>query len=124
MSAYNATDCKNLLKSELDARHPVYYSGSGTDGGHAWVCDGYRNSDSKFHMNWGWSGVSNGYFTIGALTTPAGTFNSSNSIVCGIKPGNANLIVRFTNLEQYNSISAGGNFDIKYSVVKLSLIHI
>ena len=118
MSAYNATDWKNLIKSELDARRPVYYSGSGTDGGHAWVCDGYRNSDGKFHMNWGWSGVSNGYFAIGALTTPAGTFNSSNSIVCGIKPGNANLIVRFTNLEQYNSISASGNFDIKYSVVK------
>jgi hypothetical protein len=52
MSNYTSTEWKNLLKSELDAHRPLYYSGTGSAGGHAWVCDGYRNSDSKFHMNW------------------------------------------------------------------------
>lgn len=118
LSDYTVATWKALLKTELDAHRPVYYSGSGPDGGHAWVCDGYRSTDDKFHMNWGWSGISNGYFAIGALTNPTGSFNSGNSIIYGIKPGNSNLIVRFTNLEQSNTVTSGGLFDIKYSVVK------
>ncbi|MEI6062756.1 MAG: C10 family peptidase, partial [Bacteroidota bacterium] len=114
---YTTTDWTNLLKSELDASRPMYYSGSGPSGGHAWVCDGY-NSANKFHMNWGWSGVSNGYYAIGALNTGNGTFNSTNAIVYGIKPGNPDFIVRFTNLELNNTVPYGPSFDINCSVVK------
>lgn len=59
------------LKTELDAGHPILYAGSGTGGGHAFVCDGYDNDD-KFHMNWGWGGYYDGYFVISALN-PSGT---------------------------------------------------
>ncbi len=107
-----------LLKSELDARRPIYYSGSDPTGGHAWVCDGYQNSTDKFHMNWGWSSFGNGYYAIGALNSGNGNFNSGNAIIYGIKPGNPNLIVRFINLEQNNSVTSGPVFDIKCSVVK------
>ncbi len=107
------------IKSELDASRPVYYSGSTTaNEGHAWVCDGYHSSDSKLHMNWGWSGVSNGYYAVGALNTSNGSFNSTNAIIYGIKPGNANLIVRFDNLEQTNQIAFGPTFNINCTVVK------
>ena len=120
MSNYTSTEWKNLLKSELDARRPLYYSGTGSGGGHAWVCDGYRNSDSKFHMNWGWSGSANGYYAIGSLNPSLTSyqFNSNNAVVLGIKPGNPDLIVRFTNLEAYNTFDAGTSVDISYSVVK------
>jgi len=114
---YTATDWKNLLKSELDASRPLYYSGSGPSGGHAWVCDGYRTSDDKFHMNWGWSGALNGYYAIGALNTTNGTFNSSNAVVYGIVPGNPNLIVRFPDLNLNNSVGYGPTFDINCSVI-------
>ncbi len=53
----------------LNYDRPVYMSGQGTHGGHAWVCDGWKsytnnyiNYDYYLHMNWGWNGISNGYF--------------------------------------------------------------
>ncbi len=120
MSDYTSAAWRTLLKSELDAHRPLYYSGSDPNGGHAWVCDGYSSADNKFHMNWGWSGSANGYYAIGVLN-PTGTsykFNTGNSVIYGIKPGNPDLIVRFTNLDQNNSITSGPVFDINYSVVK------
>ncbi len=53
----------SLLKSNLDQRIPLYYSGQGTDGGHAFVCDGY-DEDGLFHFNFGWGGSSNSFLLI------------------------------------------------------------
>jgi len=54
----------NVLKSELNLRRPLYYSASTADqSGHAFVVDGY-DEDDKFHVNWGWGGSSNGFYTI------------------------------------------------------------
>ncbi len=79
-----------IIKTELEAKRPVYYAGSGTAGGHAFVCDGYDGSNpTKFHINWGWNGSNNGYFAIGALTTSNGAFNDFNRIITGIKPRTA-----------------------------------
>lgn len=109
-----------LLKSELDASRPVYYSGStAAASGHAWVCDGYRTSDNKFHMNWGWSGSSNGFFAVTSSIVAGGyVFSTNFGVVTGIKPGNNNLIVRFDNLTMNNSIPHGPIFTITGSVVK------
>ena len=63
----NVEDFKALLRADLDNNLPMYYSGSNPTEGHAWVCDGYRLSDGKFHFNWGWSGSSNGYYALGNL---------------------------------------------------------
>lgn len=52
-----------LLKSNIDQGIPIYYSGQGSNGGHAFICDGY-DEDDLFYFNWGWSGSSNGYFII------------------------------------------------------------
>jgi hypothetical protein len=60
-NSYSASEWADLLKAELDLRHPVWYRGSSSDAGHAWVCDGYQNSD-YFHFNWGWGGTQDGYF--------------------------------------------------------------
>lgn len=78
-----------LLRADLDASQPVYYAGSSTaSGGHAWILDGYRLSDNKFHFNWGWSGSYNGYFAIGALNPGGSNFNDENRVIVGIVPGN------------------------------------
>lgn len=53
----------NALKSELDLRRPLYYAANDGNGGHAFVVDGY-DENGKFHVNWGWGGSSDGYFTI------------------------------------------------------------
>ena len=52
-----------LLKSNIDQNIPLYYSGYSSDGGHAFICDGY-DVDDLFYFNWGWGGSSNGYFLI------------------------------------------------------------
>ncbi len=74
-----------LLKDELDASRPVYYSGSGPAYGHAFVFDGYDASDN-FHVNWGWGGYLNGNFAVGALNPGGDTFNENNAAIIGIQP--------------------------------------
>ena len=72
----------NYLKGELDARTPFMYGGSGSYGGHVWVCDGYRDDD-YFHFNWGWGGQQNGYYTITNCSSYG--FNSHHAIIIGIR---------------------------------------
>ena len=62
-SNYSYNDWIALLKSNIDQHIPLYYSGQSTEGGHAFICDGY-DSDDLFYFNWGWGGSANGYFLI------------------------------------------------------------
>ncbi|MDY0281422.1 MAG: C10 family peptidase [Salinivirgaceae bacterium] len=84
-SKYSDAEWITLLKGELNDARPIYYSGSGNDGGHAFLCLGYNDAD-KFYFNWGWNGSANGYFTMGALNTSNGSFNTGNAAVIHIKP--------------------------------------
>ncbi len=84
-----------MLKAELDAGRPVYYSGSNGSAGHAFVCDGYNVSD-QFHFNWGWSGYSNGYYAIGSLNPTGYNFNTDNMAVVRIKPPSAAPVADFS----------------------------
>ena len=38
--------------------------------GHEFVCDGY-DGNGYFHFNWGWGGMSDGYFLLDALNPGA-----------------------------------------------------
>jgi hypothetical protein len=57
-AAFDDNTWRQMLCHEIDAGRPLFYSGSGTGGGHAFVCDGY-DSDSAYHFNWGWGGTYN-----------------------------------------------------------------
>lgn len=96
---YSHTDIAwiNLLKTEIDAKRPLIYTGadSGSYIGHAWVCDGYqvRTEGDFFHMNWGWGPYGgNNYCTIDNLVSSATVgggemnFISYCDIIIGIKP--------------------------------------
>ena len=64
---YSYSEWLSMLKAEIDALRPVYYSAhSETGGGHAFLIDGY-NTDGYFHVNWGWGGLSDGYYQIATL---------------------------------------------------------
>ena len=87
-----------ILDAELQALRPVYYRGcSTTSGSHAFLCDG-ADGNGLYHINWGWSGWSNGYFDITVLnsdysgaesaTAPADGFNYTCSMIVGIVPDN------------------------------------
>ncbi len=67
MTTVGESTWMQMLRDELDNGRPVLYRGISTGGGHAFVCDGYRDSQNKFHINWGWSGYQDGYFTLDNL---------------------------------------------------------
>ena len=73
-----------MLKNCLDLEQPVCYTGYGSQGGHAFVCDGYDGND-LLHFNWGW-GVANGYFALGNLNPLGYHFDESQSAVFDIYP--------------------------------------
>ncbi len=91
--AYTTANWITLLKNELNAGRPLFYSGQGTSGGHAWVCDGW-DATNKMHFNWGWGGTGpDGYYSVDAIAPPAlgvggggGNFNSSQQVIIGIQP--------------------------------------
>jgi hypothetical protein len=73
---------------ELLTNHPVLLSGRGASGGHMWVCDGYAvvqslcfTIDYYEHMNWGWGGAGNGYYTDGSWNPGNLTFNDSRRMI-------------------------------------------
>lgn len=68
-----------MLKEELDAKRPILYCGfTALQEGHAFVCDGY-DTDGLFHINWGWGGVSDGYFVITSLDPEAQGLGGADS---------------------------------------------
>jgi hypothetical protein len=89
---YSDADWIDLLKLELNASRPMQYKGTGSGGGHSFVCDGYDNNN-LFHFNWGWGGSSDGFFAINALNPGSlgagggtGGFNSGQGAIIGIQP--------------------------------------
>ena len=78
----STTTWLNYLKGELDESAPFMYGGSGSYGGHVWLCDGYRD-DNYFHFNWGWGGQQNGYYALNNCSTYG--FNSNHAIIIGIR---------------------------------------
>ena len=83
-SKHNDEEWLSLLKSNLDQQRPVYYTGSGNQGSHAFVCDGYDDND-MMHFNWGW-GVANGYFALGNLNPNGYAFNRNQAAILDIIP--------------------------------------
>lgn len=69
----------------------MLFSGQGSAGGHCFVADGY-DTNNFFHINWGWGGVSDGYFDVDAMNPSAlgtgggsGGFNTMQSVVSVVK---------------------------------------
>ena len=86
-SGFADADWIALIESDLNIGRPVQYVGDDpTQGGHTWVCDGYDANDN-LHMNWGWGGSDDGYYTLDQFTT-AGGFDpiNNNEILMGIVP--------------------------------------
>ena len=57
-----------VIQDELRKGFPLYISGNQRSGasGHAWVADGF-DRDGLIHMNFGWDGQADGYYSLAAL---------------------------------------------------------
>lgn len=92
-TAYTNEQWREMLIDELDLLHPLVYTGSATQGGHGFVCDGYDERE-YMHFNFGWSGRGDGYFPVDSISPGVGgaggnvtyTFNLYNSALFGAVP--------------------------------------
>ncbi len=75
---YSIDEWENLIYSELAAGRPVPYAGGTDTSGHSFVCDGYDGA-GMFHINWGWDGRSDGYFSLSVLNPYNNTSVGSSS---------------------------------------------
>lgn len=119
---------QNYLLTELYASRPVLYGGtSSNNSGHLWVCDGV-DQNGYFHFNWGWGGLSNGYFLVTALNPSAlgtgggiGGYNGYQHIAIGIQSPDAvdaprlSMYMRKLELTSTSSINRSGTFSINYT---------
>lgn len=89
---YSSEEWQQIIENEIDNGRPVIATGRSSAGGHAFVFDGY-DENGFVHVNWGWSGMSNGYFRTSALNPPLqgtggseGGYNYDQQIITGIQP--------------------------------------
>lgn len=91
---YSSSEWEQMIYDNLKNVGPLLYGGgSSLGGGHSFVCDGY-DGQGLFHFNWGWSGMSDGYFSLDALNPDAlgtgggsgGGYNFTQDAVFGIRP--------------------------------------
>lgn len=87
-SLYGIDEWEDIIYGELVASRPVLYFGYSDEDGHSFICDGY-DGDGMFHINWGWGGKDDGYFSLSVLNpynnTSAGS--GSNGIGFSINQG-------------------------------------
>lgn len=89
-NSYGYDAIHEMLYNELKEGRPVITGGtyfSSSNSGHEFVLDGC-NSDGFFHVNWGWGGISDGYFRLSAMQPSELDFNYSFDMdfIIGIKP--------------------------------------
>ncbi len=100
---------------------PIIYNGSSIDGGHSFVCDGY-DGKGYFHINWGWGGISDGYYALDLLNPEVqgaggalGGFNYSQDAVFGIqKPTGKPQEPRYLTFFQYGSTTLSLEKNVLY----------
>ena len=77
---------EDIIYGELAAGRPMVYYGHSDSGGHGFVCDGY-DGQGLFHINWGWSGAGDGYFSLSVLNPYSNVSAGSVSIGFCIEEG-------------------------------------
>ena len=100
-NSHSFTEWNNMIKADLAAGRPVYYAGQsyrnddeGTvAGGHAFVLDGY-DSNGLFHVDWGWDGNCNGYYSTSVMRPLTQyDFSSMQYAVFNLEPSHSHLVL-------------------------------
>ncbi len=121
---------EDIVYDELLNNRPVLYSGATEGaGGHQFICDGYENE--YFHFNWGWGGVSDGYFKLtcldpdqeGQIGGNGMDFSDSQQIVIGVQPP-VEGTVQPENYLEIGSLQLTKNFDGEFTKSNLGKVTI
>lgn len=112
--SYSEKDWEGMIYKELSAEspRPVFYRGSSNSGGHMFIVDGY-DGEGLFHMNWGWGGMSDGYYVLSLansdeLGAGGGTskdgYSWNQSAIIGLMPDNGEAEVPRFYAEFYGNL--------------------
>ncbi len=86
-SSYSETNWASLIQAEVAAGRPIVFMAVSTNGGgHAFNVDGYDSSSKKYHVNFGWSGDGNSWYSMNSFSYSGYTFNQDQQAVIGIQP--------------------------------------
>lgn len=114
-ASYPVSTWEQMLKQELIEDRPVIYRGDdGGPSGHSFIIDGYQ-STNHFHINWGWSGSSNGYYYLNDLCPGGYNFNERQYGVFNLEPCHDNLYLN-TNMYTDYTLIAGNKIEA-YAIV-------
>jgi hypothetical protein len=130
---YTVSGWDELVYNELREGRPLVYGGQSTGGGHAFVIDGYevRDGEGYYSVNWGWGGMSNGFFKInllnsnasgaGGSTTKDG-YNNNQRALIGLQPqkGASQGYYRYLNSMMWDT--AAGDSDHSFIFVNPSYL--
>lgn len=71
-----------LIHEQLEQNLPIIYSAFDEElSGHSFIVDGV-NSEGLYHINWGWNGISNGFFSLDSF----GNYSINHSMIINIRP--------------------------------------
>ena len=118
-AAYSTSEWANMVYDNLKDCGPVIINGQSlADGGHSFICDGY-NGQGYFHFNWGWGGMSDGWFLLECMNPESqgiggasmgSAFNFGVNAIFGIqKPTGKPVEPQYGNLLMYGGCTAKFN---------------
>ena len=99
-STYSSIKWESIIYQELSNKRPVLYSGNSGSGGHQFVIDGYDNK-GLFHVNWGWGGYADGFFSLSILNpygrgigggTSSNGYTMEQDAIIGLQPDKDALV--------------------------------
>lgn len=111
---YSLEEWKQMMVDELKAGRAVIYSAYDSKGGygHCFNLDGYDGS-AMFHVNWGWGGSGNGYFTVDGLkdTHMNMNYDSRHAAVLGVRgPTTAPIDIKLSSTTVMYDVAVGTAF--------------
>lgn len=114
----------NVIAEDLQASRPILIEAlTKRQEGHAFVLDGMK-ADGYIHINWGWGGYANGYFSLSAMNpenqgiggaSDNGAFTEYVTLYTGIQPNRGGQTVPYI-------VSAGIELTSKAAIAKGSKV--
>lgn len=85
-SGLSDAEWEELMLNELYAGRPIVYTAKDSikNKAHAFDIDGYDGE--KYHINWGWSGLGDGYYAFKAFNPRSYHFNTQHLMIVGLEP--------------------------------------
>lgn len=119
---YTDQEWAELLQAELQSSRPIEFCAYGGMSGHAFNVDGYDAVNNQYHINWGWGGSANGYFSLNAFRGGNTTYRNGQQMIIGLEPPATKPTIR-ANRRRLGMSSYVGKSATAYFTVKGKLLN-